>query len=165
MKIHMQPRMVNQKAKTLVGMHIETTLSENRTFELWNSFKSRLKEIPHCIPDVFYSIQDYPHPPGTPQFKIETPFTKWAAIEVTKQAQLPDGFDSLYLPPTTYAVFTHRGPAHTFPQTMEYIFKTYFPNSNYEVSHGPQFEIMDKNYLGSDHPDSEEEVWIPVMKK
>ena len=34
-------------------------------------------------------------------------------------------------------------------------------NAKKKKDQRPQFEIMTEKYLGPDHPDSEEEVWIP----
>ena len=63
-----------------------------------------------------------------------------------------------------YAVFIHKGLPSEFKKTMDYIFLEWMPDSDYKLDHRPQFEVLGEKYKNN-HPDSEEEVWIPIQLK
>jgi AraC family transcriptional regulator len=95
-------------------------------------------------------------------FTPHTHFIKWAAVQVLDFENIPAGMDRLIIPAGSYAIFVHKGPVHTFYRTIQYIYGQWLPDSDYVLDQRPQFEIMTEKYLGPDHPDSEEQVWIPV---
>ncbi len=147
-------------------MSVTTTQSSVQdTFRLWQSFMPIKKEIKHLIDDNLYSIQIYPSNLEIAAFAADTAFQKWAAVEVSQEAPLPDGMKTLIIPKGEYAVFVHHGTAASFPKTAQYIFGLWLPNSVYAFDYRPQFEIMGPDYLGHDHEDSQEQVWIPIKKK
>jgi AraC family transcriptional regulator len=156
-----QPQILKLPPKQLVGQRIQTTLAENKTSLLWQSFKPRVKEIKDVIPDVFYSVQIFTHQgPFTPQTKFE----KWAAVAVRQLDNVPEGMEILTIPEGEYAVFIHKGLPSDFPKTSQYIFGTWLPNSEYALDDRPQFELMDDQYRPDD-PKAEEQVWVPVRRK
>lgn len=156
-----QPQILKLPSKQLIGLCIQTTLAENSTKELWQSFKPRVKDIKSVVPNAFYSVQIFTHQgPFTPQTKFE----KWAAVAVRQLDNVPKGMEVLTIPEGEYAVFIHKGLPSDFPKTSQYIFGTWLPQSKYELDDRPQFEIMDDEYRPDD-PEAEEEVWIPVRKK
>jgi AraC family transcriptional regulator len=157
-----KPRIIQHKALKMLGMKISTNLAENRTRELWRNFKPRVKEIEHRAGKDYYSIQEYPKDIQMDKFTSHTQFTKWAAVRVLEFENIPSGMDRLIIPAGIYAIFTHKGPIHTFYKTSQYIYGQWLPGSDYLLDQRPQFEIMSEKYLGPDHPDSEEEVWIPI---
>lgn len=112
-----------------------------------------------------FSLQIYPKNVPFKDFTEDTPFQKWAAIEVTSGAKIPEGMKRLNIPKGEYAIFIHHGSAHSFPKTAQYIFGMWLPNSIYEFDFRPQFEIMGPDYLGPNHPEAEEQVWIPIKRK
>jgi len=73
--------------------------------------------------------------------------------------------DHLIIPGGLYAVFIHKGPVHIFYKTSQYIYGQWIPGSDYILDNRPHFEIMTEQYLGPDHPESEEEVWVPIKLK
>ena len=90
-----------------------------------------------------------------------TAFDEWAVVEVSGIEDLPDGMDSHVLPGGAYAVFVHRGPAATFPETARHIYGTWLPNSAYELDNRPHFAVMPADYRPDDM-EAEEEFWIPI---
>lgn len=72
--------------------------------------------------------------------------------------------ECLILPGGLYAVFQYRGTSETAVETFQYIFGTWIPASDFELDARPHFELLDENYR-NDHPESEEEIWIPVRPK
>lgn len=161
----MQPQIVTAPAKNLIGMKVNTSLAEAATEALWKRFMPRRKEIQGVVDSRLYSVEDYGQEFDPLQFTPQTTFEKWAAVEVSEFENIPKGMDSLTLPEGKYAIFIHKGIASDFPQTAQFIFGTWLPRSGYLLDDRPHFEIMGEKYLGHQNPDSEEEVWIPIVQK
>lgn len=156
-----EPEIIALKEKKLIGLKIRTSLSENKTFELWSTFKPRVQEISHRKDNDFYSLQIFDEDLKFNQFTPQTFFEKWAAVEVDSIENIPEGFQSIILAPGTYARFIHKGLPDTFPETSQYIFGEWLPNSQFQLDKRPHFEIMNENY-DPDNLASEEEVYIPI---
>jgi AraC family transcriptional regulator len=156
------PQILEIVNKHLIGIRIETSLSENSAVALWKQFMPRKKEIRNVAGLELYSVQVYSKDFSMRQFTPSTKFEKWAAVEVESHESIPDSMEALTLPGGLYAVFNHRGPAVTFPVTAAYIFGQWLPQSEYELDNRPHFEVMGEGYLGPNDPSAEEEVWIPI---
>jgi AraC family transcriptional regulator len=159
----MVPRIETLPFKRLVGYRMTMSLTKNKTCELWNKFMSHRKEITNSIGTELFSIQlldtsYYQH------FNPDNEFEKWAASEVNNFNSIPAGMEPMTLTGGLYAVFLHKGAANTGPKTFQYIFQTWLPGSAYLVDNRPHFEILGEGYK-NDHPDSEEEIWIPIKHK
>ncbi|MDX2280846.1 MAG: GyrI-like domain-containing protein [Saprospiraceae bacterium] len=155
------PKIIELPEKQCIGIRIRTSLSENQTVRLWQQFKPRVRDIPHRANPNFYSIENFDTVVDFKRFSPTTLFEKWAAVEVSQMEQIPEGMEALRLPSGMYAVFIHHGPAHTYPETAQYIFGTWLPHSAYQLDDRPHFEIMTPQYLPHD-PHAEEEIWIPI---
>jgi AraC family transcriptional regulator len=151
----------NLPPKKLVGMHASTSLTDNKTFELWRSFMPRRKEITNTRSSDLVSMQVYGSHYSFANFDPAATFEKWAAVEVADYRAIPAGMETFDLPGGLYAVFLHKGPASEGERTFRYIFGTWLPASGYTLDIRPHFEILGEKYRNND-PDSEEEVWIPV---
>lgn len=147
-------------AKQLIGKCLEMSQSVNRTAELWRSFMPLRSSILNRIGSYFFSMQVY-HDSETDHFSSDTPFTKWAVVEVSSLDNVPVGMNSYVIEGGKYAVFVHKGPASTFPNTMAFIFQEWLPNSEYELDSREHFEILEEGYSPTD-PDATEEIWIPI---
>ncbi len=158
------PRIVKIAKRKLVGLQIETSISENKTLALWQKFKPQVKSITNKKTTDFYSIQMYNHDFDIQQFSPTTRFEKWAAIEVENFKNIPDGLEKFTLSTGKYAVFIHKGTPKEFHKTAAYIYGIWLPSSTYQLDNRPHFEIMSENYNPND-PNAEEEVWIPVKEK
>ena len=97
-------------------------------------------------------------------FTPQTLFTKWAAVEVENIGSIPNGMEAYELKGGLYAVFLHKGTPAEFPATMQYIFQQWLPKSEYFLDQREHFELLGEKYKNN-HPDSEEEVWIPIKRK
>ncbi|MCV9388291.1 GyrI-like domain-containing protein [Reichenbachiella ulvae] len=150
--------------KLLIGQSIEMTLMQNKTAQLWGSFMPRRKEIKNPISSDLYSMQVYDPNLEFKDFTPETPFTKWAAVAVDSINNVPDAMSSYELDGGLYAVFLHKGSFNEFRSTFEYIFAEWIPNSEYEVDRREHFELLGEKYKNN-HPDSEEEIWVPIKPK
>lgn len=158
----MEPRITLLPAKKLVGKSIRTTLRQNQTVALWQSFMPLRKHI-HTISPSLYAVHVYDSV-LTDAFMPETPFDKWAAVEVAPDTPVPEQLQALLLPEGLYAVFIHKGLSSDFPRTMAQIYSEWLPQSEYALDHRPHFEVMLPGYSPTD-PDAEEEVWVPVRKR
>ena len=156
----MQPTIQTLAEKKLIGISKKMSLVQNTTGLLWREFLTRRKSIRNIIQPDLYSLQRYP----IDYFRLFNPateFEKWAAIEVASFDEVPEGMNTLTLSSGLYAVFLHRGAAATAPATFQYILSEWLPASGYELDHRPHFEVLGERYK-NDHPDSEEEIWIPI---
>lgn len=157
----MQPEIRILPEKQLIGMSMEMSLADNRTGQLWGSFMPRRKEI-NAFGHDLYSLQDYG--PSFIPGDMHARFTKWAAAEVSDFSKIPEGMQAFTIPQGLYAVFHYKGSSHDGPRIFGYIFGTWLPGSGYQLDYRPHVEILGEKYKNN-HPESEEEIWIPVKPK
>lgn len=157
-----EPQIVHLESKKLIGMNVQTSLSEFSPASIWEKFMPRLKEIKTKIGTEKYSIQIYDKPFNYTDFNPHITFEYWAATEVDSNDVLPDGMDFLEIPGGKYAIFLHKGDMATFQKILSYIYTEWLPSSGFKVDHRPHFEKLDERYLGHQNPESEEEVWVPI---
>ncbi|TAJ53896.1 MAG: AraC family transcriptional regulator [Chitinophagaceae bacterium] len=156
----MEPRIVHLTQKILVGKHLLMSIADNKTGQLWQSFMPVRNTISHKTGTDLFSLQLYP-PDYFLAFNPHTPFTKWAAAEVTEAGNIPVGMEVLLVEGGLYAVFPHTGMG---TEIFSYIFSEWLPRSGYTLANRPHFELLGEKYKqGCD--DSEEEIWIPVEPK
>lgn len=158
-----EPRIVTVSDIKLIGKSIQTSLSENRTVELWKSFRPLIKDLPDIENARLFSIQIFEKGLDFESFTPTTRFEKWAAIEINDLIELPDNVDEYIIKGGKYAVFIHKGTASEFPRTSGYIHQKWLPESFYELDDRPHFEVMKPDYNPND-PDAEEEIWIPIKQ-
>lgn len=93
-------------------------------------------------------------------FAPDREFEKWAAVEVTHVDKMPEGLQTMVIPPGLYAVFHYKGSSAD-NTIFDYIFRTWIPGSGCEVDDRPHLEILGNRYQNNDQH-SEEEIWIPI---
>ena len=153
----MTPRIEILIEKKLIGKRLQMSLANNKTHELWRSFMPKRTEIQNTINSDLFAVQVY-EPSYFEAFNPNTLFEKWATLEVTNFDNIPADMESLTLSGGLYAVFELKG--HDIA-IFDYIFRTWIPNSKYNLDHRPHFEILGAKYK-KDDPNSEEEIWIPI---
>lgn len=142
----------------LIGKNCLMSYAENKTFALWQGFMKERKTITNTLSSELISLQIFPK--NFDGF-AHTPFTKWACTAVTDFNNVPESMETLILTEGLYAVFLHKGLPQDFAKTVDFIFKTWLPNSEYQLDNRPHFELLGEKY--SNHsPLSEEEVFIPI---
>jgi AraC family transcriptional regulator len=146
--------------KKLAGKRLQMSFARNKTQMLWQSFMPHRKELQPVNANL-YSVEIYPTPDFFTRFDPEKEFEKWAAMEVSDFDNIPEEMGTLVIPEGLYAVFHHKGPASEGLRTYQYIFGTWFPQSEFTLDHRPHFALMDERYK-HEAADSEEEIWIPV---
>lgn len=151
--------------KKLIGLQVKMSFSKNRTSELWKSFMKRRKYILNSLSVDLISLQIYHDSFGICEFNPTIEFEKWALSEVSDFDGVPDNMESFTLTAGLYAVFLHKNVISTAEETFRYIFRTWIPNSEYDLDNKrPHFEILGGKYKKNDIS-SEEEVWIPIKLK
>ncbi len=155
------PRIEFLEEKKLIGFSELMSLSNDRTFELWQSFMKRRNEIKNRFNPHFYSVQVYDKVLDFKNFTPKTEFDKWAAVEVLDFSTIPTRMNPYTINGGKYAVFQYIGKASDFHETAQYIFGEWLPNSKYTLDSREHFEVMKENYNPND-PNSEEEIWIPI---
>ncbi len=146
-------------AKIFVGMRRTMSFSQNSTAELWRSFMPLRKNL-RSVGDELYSIEIYP-PSFFQHFNPDAGFEKWAALELEDSQYAPEDLEKLESPGGLYAIFLYKGAANAATPFYQYIFNTWLPEHGYTVDERPHFAVMGAQYK-QDHPESEEELWIPV---
>ncbi|KHE67091.1 hypothetical protein LD39_19340 [Halobacillus sp. BBL2006] len=147
--------------KKLIGKSNRMSLNYDHTVELWKSFMPQLKEVQGRVDENLYNLKIFEDGFDPMKFTSDTPFLKWAAVEVEDYGMEPEGFQRYLLVGGLYAVFLHQGPASSFHQTLQSIYEDWFPGSPYELDDREHFERFTKNYHPN-APESVEEVWIPI---
>ncbi|MEM7658904.1 MAG: GyrI-like domain-containing protein [Bacteroidota bacterium] len=155
------PRILTLPPTHLVGMRRKMSMAQNETRQLWQGFMPRRKKITHRVDQKYLSLQVFPAGVDFASATITTVFEKWAAVAVSNIWDIPEGMEVLNLEPAEYAIFLHKGTPQTFPQTREYILRSWLPTSGYEIDDRPQFEVLEEGYNPMD-PEAEEEIWIPI---
>jgi AraC family transcriptional regulator len=156
----MSPRIEILSEKKLIGKRLQTSLSNNKTHELWRSFMPRRTEIQNPLSSDLFAVQVY-EPSYFEAFNPNAVFEKWATLEVLDFVNIPAEMESFTLSGGLYAVFELKGHDTVI---FDYIFRTWIPNSKYELDNRPHFEILGAKYK-KDDPNSEEEIWIPIKEK
>jgi AraC family transcriptional regulator len=163
MKLPINPRIEQLAAKKLVGHQLSMSFSKNLTPQLWRGFMPHRDTIKQSVSNDLFSLQVYP-PNFFKTFNPETPFTKWAAKEVSDFSIIPSGMESFELQAGLYAVFQYKGDASDAAEFFRHIIGVWLPHSEYALDNRPHFEILGATYQHGS-PDSEEEIWIPVKPK
>lgn len=159
----MQPAIKTLTEKKLVGKKMQMSFTNNQTKQLWQSFMPQRKEIIHTIGHELYSLEVY-NPLFFKNFNPNAEFDKWAAVEVADFTHVPEGMETITVPTGLYAVFLHKGPVSDGAKTYLEIFENWLPNADFVLDDRPHFAVMGEKYKHDD-PDSEEEIWIPVVPK
>ncbi|OJJ19365.1 GyrI-like domain-containing protein [marine bacterium AO1-C] len=160
----MEPRIEFLEETKLIGKKTIMSLADNKTMQLWQSFMPQKTKIENVINSELYSVEVYNDDTSFESFNPTTTFEKWAAVAVNSFESIPEGMDTHTLPTGQYAVFPYKGKASEAFGTYQYIYKNWLPNSEYMMDNRPHFALMGEKYKG-EHPDSEEEFWIPIKKK
>jgi AraC family transcriptional regulator len=154
----MNPTIKTFPKTKFIGKNRSFTYADYRAFELWSSFMPRRKEIQNAIGSELYNIQINPE---NFDFKPNSPFVKWAAVEVSSFDFIPDEMETLEIQEGLYVVFNYKGDQSNAAAFFNSIYTEWLPSSGYQLDSRPQFEILGEKYK-NDCPESEEEIWIPI---
>ena len=103
---------------------------------LWKKFLLRLPEIKNIIGQHCYGVVR-PKDGRTEYF---------CGVEISSEADLPEGMQVLEVPPSTYAKFKHTGPIITIGRTVHSIYSKWLPLCEWKHNKGPDLEIYEIDY-------------------
>lgn len=121
--------------------------------DLWERFIPEIGNIPGQKNEVTYGICCNPDGQGS--------FEYIAGVEIDKLDDLPEKFRWVEVQPQQYAVFEHKGSLKTLPETFQYIWKTWLPQSGREAADAPEFERYSEDF----NPKLKTgvlEIWLPL---
>ena len=149
-----QPQLITKPAFTVVGLLLRTQPMSPEIPALWDKFVPRIGEIPHPTEGhISYGLMG--------RFDQATGlFDYMAGNPVTQVDQLPTGMSRWDLATNTYAVLetTLTG----IGETMNYLYQTWLPASDYQAVDAPSFERYGEAF-SPDNPVVE--IYVPVTKK
>jgi len=156
-----KPEIVPLSNRKIIGYAYKTNLNNDKHYEEIPGFYQHfgMNEFYMRIPDKTAPNMSY----GIAcNFEDDGRFSFIVGEEVGQFAdQLDDGFVNFEIPEGTYAEFKAYGPAGTVPSVRDYIYGTWLPQSNYERTEGPDFEVTD--VMNSRFPeDLRVKIYIPI---
>jgi AraC family transcriptional regulator len=163
--ITMEPKIIKRDALKLIGMMY---YGDNKNWEIpkiWESFMPLMKKIPNVLPvQEAYGLCFYAE-----SFSKTGNFYYMAAVPVSSLDEIPMELVGKTLPAAEYAVFTHRGSvvgnSNSVKDTYAYAYGTWLPKSPYANPHAYDFEFYDQRYKGNADPDSEIDIYIPILAR
>lgn len=162
--ISVHPTIVELPEIKAAGLRGQTTLRDNVVPQLWQRFHQRLDEIPNKAPSGRgFGICEACEDNTLYTMNNDVLFTEVAAAEVDSFDGLPDAFVKKILGGGRYAVFTHTGSLANLQKTFQYIWGTWFLNTKETVDTREDFELYDERFLGYDHPQSQIDLYIPIV--
>jgi len=141
----MQPVIVEKEEELVIGMG--ASFSENPFWEinkLWEKFNQRENEIPNLKGSYALGVC-MPKHESLPVKEGDT-FVYIAGRPVSRLDDVPEGMVAVKIPKRKYARFTHKGPLTNLPHTVNYIWGTWLPKSEYKHAHSPDFELYDERF-------------------
>lgn len=159
----MTPRITSTEDIQLIGCKTRMSIVENKTANLWQTLMPRRNEITNSVGKELYSVEVYDDLSFFDSFNPKKEFEKWAAVPVSDAEKIPDQLHLLNIPSGDYAVFHYKGKPSEAQATYQYIYGQWLPSSEYVLDNRPHFAVMGEKYRG-EHPESEEELWIPIRK-
>lgn len=153
----MEPKIIFDKEFKLAGLR-KFIEPESESFpDLWGEFFSRRHEIKNEVNSaVALGVTEY-NPAGD-----GNGFYYIACAEVIAFDDIPEGMTSKKIPPTKYAVFTHKGTMLERNNTYDFIYMKWLPSSGYELGKTDTIELYDSRSEDLSSPDCEFDIYIPL---
>lgn len=163
--ITVHPRIVELPDIQAAGLRGQTTVKDNILPELWFQFMNLVDQIPNRTAggrgfgiceacregNIIYQMTD------------ERQFSEVVSVEVDCFEGLPEPFVPKVIEGGKYAVFTHRGSLESIIVTFQYIWGTWLLNTKEELDAREDFECYDGRFLGYGNPESEVDIYIPIL--
>ena len=152
-------RPVLKEKDTLQVAGFMTLIKDDRKVisQLWEILAQELEGIGNTHkPENYYGISWYPK-----DWK-KRGFFYMAAIEVGSLHAINSALVVKKIPPLKYARFVHKGLRKDLKLTLDYIYQTWLPKSGKSLSCPMEIECYGQDLIGSDHEESEWEIYIPI---
>lgn len=120
---------------------------------LWEKLIPHLGKIPAQVNEVTYGVCCNADGEGG--------FEYIAGVQIDKLDELPEKYRWVEIQPQHYAVFEHKGPLEQLPETFQYIWNTWLPQSGREAADAPEFERYSADFNPKLHTGTLE-IWLPL---
>lgn len=152
----MEARIVARPAFRIVGLQYRGNNANDEISQLWRDFWPRHAAITGGeAPDAAYGvISDFDEERGE--------FRYIAGVETGAGASVPEDMATIDVPAATYAVFDCTLP--TIRPTIDKIYGTWLPASEYTRAPGPELELYDERF-DMEHGKLDMAVWVPVVPR
>ena len=133
------PAIIEKPTMLLAGLSVRYNCDDKAGIpSQWQRFSPHIGHIPGQIGNVAYGVVFNTDEEGNMDYMC--------AVQVSSFSDLPDGFSSLRVPGSRYAVFTHRGHISTIAVTLGAIWNSAIPSSGLEPSDAPLLEVYDERF-------------------
>lgn len=159
------PRIVMLPEIKAAGLRGQTTVRDNSLPELWSRFMGVVEQIPNRTAGgrgfgICEACQE-----GNTIYRMtdEVRFSEVVSVEVDSFEGLSAPFVPKVIEGGRYAVFTHKGSLDSLIETFRYIWGTWMLNTKEELDSRQDFECYDGRFLGYWNPESEMDIYIPIL--
>jgi predicted transcriptional regulator YdeE/DNA-binding transcriptional MerR regulator len=150
----MEIKIVSKPAFNVAGLKYFGKNEQGEIAQMWQELFPRYEEIKQPIdPQICYGVCGDMVEDGR--------FHYLAGCQVQPGSEQPQDMETWAVPEQTYAVFPCT--LQNIPQTYEYAFQTWLPQSDYEHVPGPDFEYYDEDFNPQEGTGLY--IYIPVRKK
>ena len=156
----MEPRVVTLSQFFVVGVAVYGDGKSGLFPKAWDMYMRMAKNIELKNPKVGYGVEYY-----TEEFGKEHKFFYMACGEVGDLNSIPASLVGKVIPAHTYAVFTSKGSVNELKRVFQYAYHEWLPKSKYKIADWYDFEYYDERFKGMDNPESEIDIYIPVVEK
>ena len=165
--VTVKPEIINISEIRVAGIRGKTSLNHNTIPLLWQQFIDLYASNPDASPHVrTFGICEYDESESddTPYtMNGDVIFSEVVGAEVESFENMPDWAVAKTIKAGKYAVFTHKGSLKNLNKTYNYIWGTWFLGCKVELDCREDFEVYDQRFLGRDHPESQMDIYIPVV--
>ncbi|MCX7708387.1 MAG: AraC family transcriptional regulator [Clostridia bacterium] len=156
--VFMEPKIIFDKEFKIVGIKAAVKPGSSSIADLWGKFGSGRAEIRNpANPEVTLGLCEY-----MPNITEDSEFNYCACVEVNDLEGIPEGMTAKTIPPSKYAVFTHKGSMFGLKNTFDFIYGTWFPESGYELAERDTIEWYDSRSSDFSSPDYAFDIYIPL---
>lgn len=151
----MEPKILELDGFKFVGLRYFGDNKNQEIKGLWGEFNKNCDKFKHVktnSPAIGLCIMI----PG----EMEK-FEYSAGFMVDSTADMDPMFVSRDVPPSKYAVFTHKGLLTNLMETYQYIFGVWAKKTDYKINELLNFEWYDDRFKDND-PSSEFDIYIPI---
>jgi AraC family transcriptional regulator len=149
----MKPKIVSRPTFVVVGLKYRGKNERGEIPQLWQAVGPRVREIKNIADDrAAYGI-------SANMDESTGEFDYVAGFEVSTSEEIPEGMVRFEVPGGKYAVCSTTLPK--IGETFHNTYHTWLPESGYQPTGGPEFELYDERFDPQD-PSSEFDLYIPV---
>jgi AraC family transcriptional regulator len=148
-----EPQIILDKKFWVIGLTQIVKPGDESIRRLWDDFDVRKSEINNAvIPNNLLGLCEY-----MPDITDESEFGYITCVEVDDFSYIPKGMITKVIPPSKYAVFTHKGSIEELKNTYNYIYGAWLPYSGYQLAELDTIELY--NF---DNQNSILDIYIPI---